>query len=126
MRLKLWKIPLTDFFSLRKLCCLYSYNGTIIAGWQSLWLQQTRTSPNAAATDREMKEKSCLPLEGLRKAGISSKRCPHLLCQPLNEVWEGVDPGSTPPVTQVYCIVNLSSPGLALPSHQALNHCFRP
>jgi len=95
MRLKLWKIPLTDFFSLRKLCCLYSYNGTIIAGWQSLWLQQTRTSPNAAATDTEMKEKSCLPLEGLRKAGISSKRYPHLLCQPLNEVWEGVDPGST-------------------------------
>jgi len=23
-------------------------------------------------------------------------RYPHLHCQPLNEVWEGVDPGSTP------------------------------
>jgi len=54
-----------------------------------------RTSPNAEATDAEMKEKSCLPLEGLRYAGISSKRCPHLHYQPLNEVWEGVDPDST-------------------------------
>jgi len=55
-----------------------------------------RTSPNTAATDTEMKEKSCLPLESLREAGISSKRCPHLHCQPLNEGWEGADPGSTP------------------------------
>ena len=23
-------------------------------------------------------------------------RCPHLHCQPLNEVWEGVDPGFSP------------------------------
>jgi len=38
----------------------------IIVGWQSLQLQQMRTSPNAAAMDAEMKEKSCLPLEGLR------------------------------------------------------------
>ena len=27
----------------------------------------------------------------------SPERCPHLHCQPLNEDWEGVDPGSTPP-----------------------------
>ena len=67
----------------------------IIAGWQSLWLQQIR-SPNAAATDAEIKEKSCLPLEGIRQARISNKRYPHLHCQPFNEVWKGVDPGSTP------------------------------
>ena len=29
------------------------------------------------------------------------------------------------PITQVHCI-HLSSPGLALPSHQVLHHCFRP
>jgi len=32
----------------------------IIVGWQSLWLQQMRTSPNAAAIDTEMKEKNLL------------------------------------------------------------------
>ena len=42
------------------------------------------------------KGKSCLPLEGLRKAEISNKRSLCLHCQPLNEVWEGVDPGSIP------------------------------
>jgi len=26
----------------------------------------------------------------------SPVRCPHLYCQPLTEVWEGGDPGSTP------------------------------
>jgi len=30
---------------------------TIKAGWQSLWLQQMRTSSSAAATDAEMKKK---------------------------------------------------------------------
>ena len=42
------------------------YKGIIIAGWQSLRLQQMRTRPNAAATVTEMKEKSCLPLEDLK------------------------------------------------------------
>ena len=43
-----------------------------------------------------MKEKSCLPLEDPRYTGISSKKYPHLHYQPLNEGWEGVDPGSSP------------------------------
>jgi len=43
---------------------------------------------------------------------------PLLPCQPLNEVWKGVDPGSIPLVTQVHC--------MHLPSQQVLNHCFRP
>ena len=64
---------------------------TITARWQML--QQVRMSPNRAATDAEMKKKSCLPLEDLKKARSSSKKYPHLHCQPLNEVWE---PGSTP------------------------------
>jgi len=51
-------------------------------------------------------------------------RAPYLHCQPLNEVWAEVDPGSTLPVTQAHC-THLSSPGLALPSHQVLNHWFR-
>jgi len=55
----------------------------------------------------------------------SPERCPCLHCQPLKEIWERVDPGSTPSITQVHCM-HLSSPGLALPSHQVLNHCFRP
>jgi len=80
-----------------------------------------RTSPNTAGT--EMKKKRCLPTEGFKYAGTSSKRHPH--CQPLNEVWEGVDPGSTFPVTQEHCM-QLGSPGLALPSHQVLHHWFRP
>ena len=48
-----------------------------------------------------------------------------LHCQPSNEVWERVEPGSTPPVTQVHCL-HPSSPRLALPSHQVLNHWFKP
>jgi len=68
----------------------------IIAGWQSLRLQQMGTSPSTAATDTKMKEKSCLPLKGLKYTGISIKRHPRLHCQPLSEVWEEVDPGSNP------------------------------
>ena len=56
-----------------------------------------RTSPNTAAIDTEIiKKKHCLPSGSLRQAGTSGKKCLHLHCQPLNEVWEGVDPGSTP------------------------------
>jgi len=55
-----------------------------------------KNKPKRSSCRAEMKEKSCLPLEDLRYIGISDKRCPQLHCQPLNEVWEGVDPGSTP------------------------------
>ena len=96
---------------------------TVIVVQQSLWLQQIRTSPNTV--DKETNGKSCLPTEGLKYTGISSKRCSHLHCQPLNEGWEGVDPGSTPSITQVHCM-HLSFPGLALPSHQVLHYYFRP
>ena len=51
-----------------------------------------RTSPNAAAVNTETKEENLL---ALGRQG-SPARYPYLHCQPLNEVWEGVDPGSTP------------------------------
>jgi len=53
----------------------------------------------------------------------------HLHCQPLNGVW--VDPGSSLSSHSgtLYCItlhcMHLCSPGLALPSHLVLNHCFK-
>jgi len=53
-----------------------------------------RTSPSTAAA--EMKEMSCLPSESLRSVESSGTRYPHLYCLPLNEGWEGGDPGSTP------------------------------
>jgi len=48
-----------------------------------------------------------------------------LHCQPLNEAWEGLDPGSTPSGHSVHCL-HLSPPGLALPSHPVFNHWFKP
>jgi len=96
---------------------------TAIAGWQSLWLQQMRTSTNAA--DTEMKAMSCLPLEGLRAAGISNKRSLHLPCQPLNEVWEGLDPDSTPSSHSAE-LLTPELPWVGPAFHQVFNHCFRP
>ena len=93
------------------------YKSTAIkVKWQNLWLQQIRTSPNATATNKETKKKK----SGGRN--LQQERLP-LHCQPLHEVWERVDPGSSPS-NQLHC-VHLSSPGLALPSHQVCNHCFR-
>ena len=40
---------------------------------------------------------------------------PCLHCQPLNELWAGVDPGSSPSGHSEHCL-HLSCPGLALPS----------
>jgi len=39
---------------------------TAIAVQHNYRLQQMRTNSNAAPVDAKMKEKSCLPLEGLR------------------------------------------------------------
>ena len=50
-------------------------------------------SPNTATT--KMKKKSCLPSADLKYAGTPNKKCPCPPCQPLNEGWEGVDPGFT-------------------------------
>jgi len=51
-------------------------------------------SPNSAATDREIKKRSCLPSDGLQQAGISNE-LPLSQLPTFKEVWEGLDPGST-------------------------------
>jgi len=87
----------------------------------------------AAANEEKPKDSSCrCRNEGRKYAYLpkasgrqgSPKRYPHLLYQPLNEGWEGVDPGFTPS-SHSGALHALSSPGLALPSHQVLNHCFK-
>ena len=47
---------------------------------------------------------------------------PCLHCQPLNEVWEGLEPGSTP---SDHSGALLAPEQLALPSYQVLSHCFK-
>ena len=94
----------------------------IIAGQQSPRPQQVRISPRAAAADTKEK-KSAYPWKASGRQGSPAK-CPHLHCQALNEGWEEVDPGSSPSGHSVHC-KHLSSPGLALPSHQVLNHCLK-
>ena len=50
------------------------------------------------AEGMEIRERNYLPLKDMQDAEDRDHqiRCPHLHCQPLNEVWEGVDPGSSP------------------------------
>jgi len=88
-------------------------------------LQQVRKSPNAAAVDTETNERGKKTKQNKqtttypwKTSGMqgSPERNPHLHCQPLKEVSEGVHPGSTPSSHSVHCM-QLSSPGLALPSH---------
>ena len=98
-----------------------------IAEQHNIHLEQIRTNTTAISTQTNKQPTFAKP-----------PRSRHLLkntftspCQPLNEVWEEVDPGSTPfsHSGALRCIVlhciHLGSPGLALPSHQVLNHCFR-
>ena len=73
-----------------------------------------RTRPNAAAMDTEVKEKSCLPSGGLKKAGIPSK----IPLPPLPTLkWTEKQwiPAPSLPVAEGYCM-HLSSLGLALTS----------
>lgn len=46
--------------------------------------------------EQKQRKKICLPSESLGKVGRDLQRYPCLHCQPLNGVWEGVNPGSTP------------------------------
>jgi len=65
---------------------------------QNSILQQVRIHSDATAAGTEIRERSCLPSEGLQSPqvcrGLQMRRS-HLHCQPLNEVWEGADPGSS-------------------------------
>jgi len=99
----------------------------ITAEQQGPRLQQVRISSNAKTIGTEIKEKKLLTFrrpQGHRGAPAIS---PCLEGQPLNEGWEGVDPGSSPSGQSgaVNCM-QLSSPGLALASQQVLHHCFKP
>jgi len=73
----------------------------------------------------------------LHKASGAQKqpaRRSHLHCHPLNEVWVGVDPGSTPSVTQAHCMhlgwpclptrcsITASSCDSAFPLHMARSY----
>ena len=104
--------------------CNMMESTVIIAEQQSLWLQQTRTSPNAAAMDTETKGKKLHTFEKPQVDRDLQMRYPHLHCQPLHEVWEEVDLSSTPS-GHSDALLALGSPGLALPSQQVLNYWFR-
>ena len=54
-------------------------------------LQEMRICSNATAMDTKTRKRRHLPPEGLTYTDISKGSLHH---QPLNEVWEGVDPGS--------------------------------
>jgi len=95
----------------------------ITAGQQVPMLQQVRiySLANATAMGTEIKERSCLPSEGLQ------------VCR--NHQQDPLAPTTNPemmsgkswilPITQRHCL-HLSSPELAPPSCQVLNHCFKP
>ena len=55
----------------------------------------------------------------------SPERSPHLHCQPLNEVWAGVDPGSSPS-GHSDTLHTPELPWVGPAFHQVLNHCFKP
>ena len=56
-------------------------------------LQPARIHSNATAVGTERTLRRCLPSQSLRYAGISREMpSPPERCQPLDEVWEGMDP----------------------------------
>jgi len=83
-----------------------------------------RICSNEAAVDTETKKRICLSMEGLRYAAIFSKV--PFTPFPTLKMRSGKEWSHDPhlPVTQELCI-QLSSTGLALPSHQVLNYCFK-
>ena len=97
----------------------------IIAGWHSPRLQQIRTSLNAAAVDAETKEENLLTFRRPQAGRDLQRDTVTSTATPQNRSGKGWILAPPLPVTQVYCL-HLSSPGKALPSHQVLNHWFRP
>jgi len=105
--------------------CKVKESTAITAEQQSLQPQQVRTYSNATAVGTKIKEKKILTFERPETCKDFQMRYPHLHRQPLNAVWEGVHPGSTPS-NHSGTLHAAELPGLALPSHQVFNHCFRP
>jgi len=65
-------------------------------GWHNPRLQQIRTSPNAGARDTEKKEEKLLTFGSPPVGRNLQWYTPASTANPLNEVLEGMDPGSTP------------------------------
>ena len=77
---------------------------------QQLWVQKQR--------------KAAAHLQKASGTQGSPVSYPHLHCQPLNEIWEGVDPGCTPSGhSGTLHVAELPWAGPAF--HQVLNHCFK-
>ena len=90
-------------------------------------LQQVRTCSNATAVGTEMKEEKKLLTFRRPQTDRDIQQKP----SSPHGLWAlkwGLGRGGSwlhPFITQVHCM-HLSCPGLALPSHQVLHHCFRP
>jgi len=75
--------------------CCDAVKNTITAEQQSPRLQQVANMQQPHTnTQKQRKEIAYLQKTSGRQG--SPAKNPYLHCQPLNEVWEGVDPGSTP------------------------------
>ena len=96
----------------------------MIAEWYNPRLQQIRTNPNTTAVDAEIKKEKLLTFgrpqihRNLQRDALTSTAS---LEMRSGKGWILAPPL---PVTQLHCM-HLSSPELALPSHQVLNHWFR-
>jgi len=89
-------------------------------------LQQVRTCSNATAVGTEIKERSCLPLKGLRYAGIFSK----IPLPPLPALKRGLGRGGSW-LQLFWSLRNIACTWAPLGwpcllTHQVLNHCFKP
>jgi len=80
---------------------------------------------NATTIGTEIKERSCLPSEGLRYTGGLHQDTLTSTTNPKMRSGKGCILAPPLPITQENC-THLSSPGLPPPSHQVFNHCFRP
>jgi len=105
-------------------CYSVKESTAIKVGWQSPRIQQKRTNPNAVI-DTEMKEEKLLT-SGRPQVGRDLQQ--NTLASTANpKMRSGKGWILAPPllITQLHCM-HLSSPALALPSNQVLNHWFRP
>ena len=72
---------------------------------------------------KQRKEAAYLQKASSTQGSPAKHSCFH--CQPLNEGWEGVDPGSSPSGHSAALHAPVL-PWLGPAFHQVLNHCFKP
>ena len=87
---------------------------------QSTRLQQVRT----CNSPRHRNRKTAAYLQKASGRQGSPVKYPYPHCQPLNEVWEGMDPGSTPSIHSGTLLAS-ELPWVGPAFHQVLNHCFK-